>query len=658
MKEKMKKNLIQNLRSCNLCMLVWRILLVYIVLWLCRAVFWIYNADLIGTTTSEELGQLIYGSWRFDTVSMLYVNIFFIVLSLIPLRLREKEWWQKIMFWYYIAVNTLTVVVLNVADIIYFNYTQKRFTSDELFFADNDNSLKLIMKFAAENWYLILFGMALIALLWYGYGRKARPTHRIGNKWAFFGVNMFTLACAIGLSIGGIRGGFSHSTRPITLSNATDHTKSVSKAYLILSNPFCTIRTMGNEGISYKKYYEQEQLDSLYTPYHYPDTTAMAAPLKNKNIIIFILESFSAEHSAFLNPELYAGKSGYTPFLDSLMKEGLTFWSCYSNGHKSIEAMPSILGSIPSFKTPFVLMPQSLGESRQLPKILAEQGYTTSFFLGSPRSSMGFGAYANNAGIDNIYAMEDYEKIHGNGDFDGWWGIWDEPMIQYTGSVLNTTQQPFMATLYTITSHHPFVYPEEYEGRFDRGQTKLHYPVQYTDHALRQFFATYGNEEWFRNSAFVFVADHVSSETFTPEANTLMGGNRIISFIYTPDGSVKGIHNGITQQIDIMPTLLGLMGYNEPYFGFGNDIFAPSDQQPTTIGFSSKAMQFYIADAEYVVLFDENSVTKVFRTDDPTETPIAEPWPDRIHELETQLKATIQQYYHHLESQIFKPLGV
>ncbi len=644
------------LKNNNTLLLLRRLITVYAVLWLCRAVFWIYNRDLIGATAAEELGRLIWGAWRFDTVSMLYVNAPFILLSLIPLHLREKGWWQKMLLVYYMAVNSLAVVALNISDAIYFNYTQKRFTADELFFADNDNSLKLIFKFAAENWYLVLVGLLFIALLWLGFGPKRRLENRIGKPVAYYGLNTLVLALAAALSVGGIRGGFSHSTRPITLSNATDHTKSVSKAYLILSNPFCTIRTLGNKGISYKKYFDEEQLDSLYTPYHYPAAyqtegalpyTTEAAPLKGKNIIVFILESFSAEHSAYLNPDVYKDGKGYTPFLDSLMQNGLTFYASYSNGHKSIEAMPSILGSMPSFRTPFVLMPQSLGESMQLPKILSAQGYETLFFLGSPRSSMGFGAYATSAGINHIYAMEDYEKVHGKGDFDGWWGIWDEPMFQYAGSVLNTVQAPFFATVYTISSHHPFVYPKEYEGKFDRGQTKLHYVVQYTDHALRHFFETYSQEEWFRNSAFLFVADHVSSETFTPQCKTLMGGNRIVDFIYTPDGSLKGRYDGITQQIDMMPTLLGLTGHEKPYFAFGRDVLHETPAE--TFGFSSKAMQYYIADKDFVVLFDENETTKVFATDDISETPIAQPYPEQVDKMVERLKAIIQQYYRHVE---------
>ena len=69
---------------------------------------------------------------------------------------------------------------------------------------------------------------------------------------------------------------------------------------------------------------------------------------------------------------------------------------------------------------------------------------------------MGFGAYARSASIERLLSREDYEAVHGTGDFDGYWGIWDEPFLQFTGEELSKMQEPFFATLFTLSSHHPF----------------------------------------------------------------------------------------------------------------------------------------------------------------------------------------------------------
>ena len=130
-------------------MLVRRIVLLYVVLMLCRVAFWIYNAAQLGPLTRSELGDLFTGALRFDTVSVVYADGLFILLSLLPLHLRERTWYRHMLRIYYVAVNSLAVVAVNLADAVYFRYTQKRFTADEIFFADNDNSLQLAGKFMA-----------------------------------------------------------------------------------------------------------------------------------------------------------------------------------------------------------------------------------------------------------------------------------------------------------------------------------------------------------------------------------------------------------------------------------------------------------------------------------------------------------------------------
>lgn len=555
-------------------MLLRRIALLYIVLMLCRIVFYLYNAALLGPLGWNETGALLRGSLLFDTASVVYADGAFILLALLPLHLRERRWYRSLLFWYYLIVNAVLIVGTNLADCVYFRYTQKRFTADEIFFAENDNSLQLALKFMGENWLLAVVAVLLIALLAWGYGRKIREESLLRRGWPYYAGSSAIFALAAGLCIAGMRGGMTRSTRPITLSNATLYTPDANKANLVLSNPFCILRTVGSAGsVRYTRYFDRDELNRRFTPVHQPsDSTAVN--LTGRNVMIFIMESMSAEHSAYLKPEIYADRSekGFTPFLDSLMRDGLTFRRMYANGTRSIQALPAVLGSIPSLRTPFVLMPQSLGESRQLPAILADKGYSTTFFCGSERGSMGFGAYARSAGIERLVSREEYEAAHGKGDFDGYWGIWDEEFLQFAGEVLADTPEPFFGALFTLSAHHPFVVPGKYASTLPAGYTKIHRGVAYDDLAFRHFFERFGDEEWFRRTVFVFVADHVSSEKFAPETRTYPGNMHIIGFMYTPDGALRGEVDTITQQLDIMPTLLGLLGDTQPYFAFGRDV--------------------------------------------------------------------------------------
>lgn len=630
-------------------LLAWRIVLLYIVLMLCRVAFYLYNEPLIGELPSTEMWSLLCGSLKFDTVSMLYANAVFILLSVLPLHLREKGRWQSVMYWYYVVVNGILLVAINISDAIYFRYTQKRFSADEIFFADNDNSLQLVLKFAAENWYMVLVGVILICLLAIGYRRKAQPQLVLRGVW-YYAANLLVMLLTVALAIGGVRGGFTKMTRPITISNATLYTADNARATMILSNPFSILRTISSSGkLHYEKYFEPEQLDAIYSPEHYPVSKAEASPLKGRNVVIFIMESFSAEHSALLRPDLYEGaeQQGYTPFFDSLMRRSYTFYNMYANGKRSIQALPSVWSSIPSFKSPFVLMPQSLAEMRPLPAMLKAQGYQTMFFCGSDHGSMGFGAYARQTGIENLFSREDYEKRHGADDFDGYWGVWDEKFLNFMGEELSVARQPFFSTMFTLTSHHPFVVPSEYEGVFPKGLTPNHQCVGYVDDAFRKFFDRYQGEEWFRNTIFVFVADHVSSEKFSEQCRRSPGDYHIFGLIHAPESDLVGEHRGVVSQVDIMPTLLGLLGNEEPYFAFGRDLFQEPQQQPFAAMYDNNAFQ--IVTDEYLVRFDEQKIIGVYALDDIFHERNLVGKVD-LSNVENRLKALIQSYYSRVEN--------
>ena len=626
-----------------LALLVWRIVLLYAVLMLCRTAFYLYNAAVLGPLTWAEVWPLLAGALKFDTASVVYADGVFILLSLLPLRLRERRWYRAVLFWYYVAVNAVLVVATNLADTVYFRYTQKRFTADEIFFADNDNSLQLIGKFMAENWYLVLLWIALTALLAWGYRRRVREESIFSRGWAYYIGNTVIFAAAAGLSVAGMRGGMTRMTRPITLSNATLYTADSGKANLILSNPFCILRTIGSAGsVKYKKHFAPEELARRFTPVHQPADSA-AVNLAGRNVVVFIMESMSAEHSAYLCPEVYADREvkGFTPFLDSLMQNGLVFKRMYANGTRSIQAMPSVLGSIPSFRTPFVLMPQSLGESRQLPAMLADKGYATLFFCGSEHGSMGFGAYARSAGVERLVSREDYEARHGTGDFDGYWGIWDEPFLQFMGEELAATPEPFFATLFTLSSHHPFVVPEQYAATLPDGYTRIHKGVAYDDQAFRRFFHRFGGEEWFRRTIFVFIADHVSSEKFAEKTRSYPGNMHIVGFIHTPDGALQGEVREVTQQLDIMPTVLGLTGNTEPYFAFGRDVLNEPQRPRWSVSYDGKFRA--LTDDGAVVLDDSGTEVQ-----ECPATPAAD-------SLMQSFRALIQQYYSHIERKSYTP---
>lgn len=616
---------------------MWRTLLAYAALALCRVCFLAYNTSAIGTFGLEELSGLIYGAFRFDTISIVYILGPWLFLSLLPSAIRWRGWYREVLFWYYSAAILISVT-LNLSDAIYFRYTGKRVTAEELFFASNSNSMELILRFMLDNWILVIVGVATTVAACLLYGRRA-GIKAPDRRWQSYVANAVVLCAAITACIAGVRGGLSRMARPTSIPYAMRFASDGAKANLILSNPFCVIRTIGSGSTEIPHYFDDSEMNELFSPLHHPRDGE--SPCSGYNIVLFVMESMSAEHSAFLTPEAYAlrEEKGYTPFLDSLMEDGYTYRRMYASGKRSIQALPSIWSSIPSLREPFMLMAESLGETRALPRILRDNGYHTAFFCGSERGSMGFDAYASHAGFEESYSMEDYEKARGHNDFDQYWGIWDDRFMDYMGEVLGSFRQPFMASMFTISSHHPFVVPERETASLPKGETPVQKCVRFVDNGFRTFFEKYGGTEWFANTLFVFVADHVSSEKMLPSTELSPEDHHVIGFLYSPGGAVKGEDIHPASQLDIMPTVLGLAGIDESYFAFGCDTMVEPEHPVIVFDNVFKAFT-----DEYVYEFDGERIQAVYSVRDTTHSFNLYDRMDTTG-MECLIKAYIQQYY-------------
>ncbi len=560
-----------------------QILFVYVLLWVCRLIFIMYNYEALGAFESSEYWDFIAGALRFDTANVGYTFGIFAFMSLLPLSPQgfNSKWYRYSLLALF-GAGILLVVILNMGDTIYFHFARKRFTADELHFAQNNNNFTIFLKSTLENWQIALSTIVLIigSIKFYLVTRLKKIEFRAG-KYYYIIFSILPIV-SVAMMVFAMRGGFGRDTRPITLSNAAAYAQSPLKAAAIISNPFCVLRTLGEKETPIVNFYSQEELKQYFTAEVRPTVDSLYGSQKGKNLVIIVLESFSAEHSKLLYPHLYDNQQTITPFLDSLMNQGYTFTGAHSNGFKSIDALPAILSSIPSLDISFSITPAALSESEGLGDVLSERGYNTSFYNGSPSGSMGYDASARLAGVRHFYAMEDYADKYGEEEFDGYWGIWDLPFLEYFSEELSNTPQPFFSTLFTLTSHHPFVVPSEYEDSLPDGHTAVHKAVAYTDLALKNFFEVSSNKDWYSNTLFILVADHPSSERYSKNANDPKENSHIIYTIFTPDGSLKGFNSMPTSHIDIFPSMMHLFGHDRPIFSFGGNIF-DADYEPMAI---------------------------------------------------------------------------
>ena len=352
------------------------------------------------------------------------------------------------------------------------------------------------------------------------------------------------------------------------------------------------------------------------------------------------MESFAKEYNGSFNKDTnIPNYKGYTPFVDSLAQHSLIYTNAYANGYKSIHGVSSVLAGIPSFKDAFTSSPYSKQKIESLVSVLKSEGYTTSFFHGAPNGSMGFLGFGNILGIEQYFGKTEYNN---DDDFDGVWGIWDEPFFQFFKTSLGKKKQPFMATLFSVSSHDPYKVPEKYQGKFPKGDINIHECIGYTDFALKQFFNQAKKETWFKNTIFVLVADHCNT-IFYKEYTKEMNRNTVPILIYKPNSKYVGENKQLAQQIDIYPTLLDMMGYQKPFRSWGRSLVGDTKIPPFSIKYSQNVYQFM--SGKYVCCFDGKKTVGFYdKSDKALERNLIANRTLEMDTLEMRCKAFVQDY--------------
>ena len=631
----------------NIGAAVLNMLLAYLVWMLSRVAFFAENWSTFAPYMSWSLFKsMLHGALVFDTSALLYVNSLYLVLMLLPLHLKERPGFHKVLKWLFVVTNAVGVA-MNLMDSVYFQYTGRRSTVSVFSeFANEGNIASIMLTEFVHHWYLVLVFVTLVFLLWRCYTKPRLDVYRFGSH--YYISQFIALLVMIPLAIVGIRGSVTAGTRPITISNANEYVNRPVESSVVLNTPFSMIRSIGKKVFVTPDYLPADELETVYCPVHEaPVLDALSH--RGKNVVIMIVESMGKEYIGSFNRDLDNGSyKGYMPFIDSLLTQSMTFEYSYANGRISMDAMPSILSGLPMMVEPFFLTPASLNDVEGLPSMLAAEGYSSAFFHGAHNISMGFSAYAHSIGYQRYIGLEEYcrsPKYSGMDDFDGKWAIWDEPFLQFALDDIGGMKQPFLATVFTASSHHPYNLPEQYRDSLkDEGGQPIHKCVRYTDMALRRFFERASREPWYKNTIFVLVADH-TNQTSHDVYKTDLGLYSIPIVFYAPDGSIPPTVRGdvIAQQTDITPTLLHLLGYGKPYLAFGDDLLSVSPGQ--SWAFSYNAGIYQLVKGDLMLQFDGCKTTAVYRfkTDRLLKENLVGQLPEQ-QELELFIKAIIQQY--------------
>ncbi len=613
-----------------------QIFLLLLCYFISRAAFtFINSAYLPSLTVASFLEAAFYGT-RFDMSAIMVTNVLYFFLVMLPIPLWQMPKWEKMTHWLFVTVNA-TVFLFELSDWAYFPFNHKRATADVLDMVTRKGDFfSLLPTFIVDYWYVPIAWVCLVFLLsksnkWI---RKQTPlvAPAIRSKWGVFGLQMLFMSLFTILIVYGIRGGT--QLKPIVLTDAMKYADNESVP-IVLNTPFSIISSLSNnklEEVHYMSLQDQKKYVDPVKQYHNKAG-------KRANVVVIILESFSKEFTS-----LGSGES-FTPFLDSLMDISLNCTDAYANGLRSAEGIPAIIAGIPTLmEEPITTSVYGTNKITALPGILKTEGYQSAFYHGGTNGTMSFDLFCANAGYDKYYGRTEYNNEK---DYDGNWGIWDEPFLQYFAEGVSKMQQPFFATVFTLSSHPPYKLPKGYEGSIAKSKIAMEPVVRYSDMALRKFFATASRQPWYANTLFVITADHTATMMQEPKNkgrhNKNMGLYAIPMLFYAPgDSLLAGKHSTAVQQIDILPTVLDYAGYEHPFFAFGNSIFSNDKGSVVnavhgsytyyrdgyllvTNGTKPKALYSYPADSTYKI----NLVSKK---------------PGIVEDHITYLKAFIQMY--------------
>lgn len=521
---------------------------------------YVYHFDYFQNINFSAMVKILRGGLRFDWVVITIGNALLILILLLPYPFSKNKWILKsILFITFVIIHIF--LLFNLADIPYFSFIHKRSTADLLFqLGGQTDIIKQIPAYIKDYWFLFILYIVIVV---FNYKIFKRLFHSIVNENTFsFEIKKIHyysifLVLIVSLSIISIRGGIQRI--PLDIVDAGFYAEPNYTA-LVINTPFSIIKSFEQQQLTpYTFFNDVENTKQLNLVKKYPFDK-----MQTKNIVIIILESFSKEYTKL------SGKKSYTPFLDSLMSHAIVFENAWSNGTKSIEGIPAVISSIPSWmNNPYINSLYCNNSTHSLPLLLKKEKYFSAFFHGGINGTMNFDAYAVQAGFNKYYGKNEYNN---NNDFDGYWGIWDEPFLQYTAQEITKFSEPFLACIFTLSSHHPFNVPEKYKNILPSGDLPIQQSIAYADLSLSKFFQKIKTTKWYKNTLFVITADHtgISSD---PYYSSIAGRYQIPLLIFTPEKNENVICKSIIQQIDILPTILYLLHYPHSFFSFGNNYF-------------------------------------------------------------------------------------
>jgi phosphoglycerol transferase MdoB-like AlkP superfamily enzyme len=531
---------------------------------------------LITDPTASVGRSLLNGVW-FDNVVVCYIMIVPLVIMLIAASLGRcgKGLRKATMIW--VTVLVAIVMMASAANTPYFDYFGKNINSSIFqWFGYPGTTMGMILQ---EKTYWIHIGLYIVLVVIYIL--LMRWLNKFFNRligqteMPFFSIFLRRMAISlplIALCIFGIRGRTGYN--PIKISEAYYcddpflNQLGINPAFNLLTSSMDDMRPENrelglmptNEAITFVRsdLGITDKIDSTDILRRYIKATRRGT---KPNVVFILMESMSA---SLLNT--FGGQPGLTPQLDSLYHHSLAFTNFFSAGIHTNHGITASLYSFPAIMFRNLMKGTVTPQRHGIPTVLKQEGYHNMFFMTHEAQYDNMKAFLTTNGYDDIYSQETYPKDSVVNSF----GVSDHFEFNFALAKIDNEarrHRPFMATILTISNHPPYIIPPYFKPKTKDPETQI---VEYADWSIKDFIHKAYRRPWFKNTIFVILADH-GKRVGTSEAELQPSYNHIPLIIFGR-GVPTFLYKGLATQVDIMPTLLGLMGMSYSYDGFGYDL--------------------------------------------------------------------------------------
>jgi len=525
-------------------------------------------------------GSITFGLWkglRFDAavLSYLLVPAFLIYYTAALVRWHSL----RLMFQVYLVLVSLLITLISLIDLQYFEEAGKHLTYEPMAYV-NLSALPIISgAFRLHPWLssislLACIGVAVVTA-WIFKGLAAVC---ISAREGHHPTYLLTFPLVLSAIIVAGRGGF--QGRPFLRIGDSCISPNPYINALCLNPVYSTLWTAIRSRQELPGFFnEQGNIRTIQDLLGYSRSSPVSSryPLirfspgtgqgNRKNIVIFVLESWSGKDVGCLG-----SKAGVTPFFDDLARSGLLFTRCYANGIRTAEGLFSIFCSFPNQPILPILDRSTVFQTRwsSLSQILTDVGYQNIFIHGR---SLEFDKVREFLQYIHFHKIIDRHNFPSTTPLtmDSWAGYDDEEVMRLADEEFAGEKGPFLGVIYTMNTHPPFVTPKHFQPVFEPSNPSNRFlnALRYSDHALKIFFNLARTRPYFQNTIFLFVADHAR----TRERFTLADQHHIPLLIYSPDTVQPGVNPVVCSQVDILPTILGLLQLKVRHASWGRDLF-------------------------------------------------------------------------------------